>query len=65
MLLAVPVLPMNWRNREFTITWRQATRIDWGTLLPFGGGLSLGLRILLPPLGLAQGSADMGMTHPR
>ncbi len=36
------VLPVNWRNREFTISWQQALNIDWGTLLLFGGGLSLG-----------------------
>jgi sodium-dependent dicarboxylate transporter 2/3/5 len=35
-------LPVNWKEREFTITWKQATRIDWGTLLLFGGGLTLG-----------------------
>jgi len=35
-------LPVNWKNREFTISWKQATKIDWGTLLLFGGGLSLG-----------------------
>ncbi len=36
------VLPVDWRKRQFTITWNQAARIDWGTLLLFGGGLSLG-----------------------
>jgi sodium-dependent dicarboxylate transporter 2/3/5 len=36
------VLPVNWKERRFTITWNQAVRIDWGTLLLFGGGLSLG-----------------------
>jgi solute carrier family 13 (sodium-dependent dicarboxylate transporter), member 2/3/5 len=36
------VLPVNRRGREFTLTWRQALDIDWGTLLLFGGGLSLG-----------------------
>ncbi|MFH0729029.1 MAG: DASS family sodium-coupled anion symporter [Pseudomonadota bacterium] len=36
------VLPTNWKKREFTITWKQATRIDWGTLLLFGGGITLG-----------------------
>ena len=33
---------MNWKEREFTISWKQATKIDWGTLLLFGGGISLG-----------------------
>jgi sodium-dependent dicarboxylate transporter 2/3/5 len=36
------LLPTDWKNREFTITWKQATRIDWGTLLLFGGGITLG-----------------------
>jgi sodium-dependent dicarboxylate transporter 2/3/5 len=36
------LLPVDWKKREFTITWRQAVDIDWGTLLLFGGGLSLG-----------------------
>ena len=36
------LLPINWKKREFTISWREAVQIDWGTLLLFGGGLSLG-----------------------
>jgi sodium-dependent dicarboxylate transporter 2/3/5 len=36
------VLPVNWKEREFTISWRQASKIDWGTLLLFGGGITLG-----------------------
>jgi solute carrier family 13 (sodium-dependent dicarboxylate transporter), member 2/3/5 len=36
------LLPVNWKKREFTITWSQATKIDWGTLLLFGGGITLG-----------------------
>jgi sodium-dependent dicarboxylate transporter 2/3/5 len=36
------LLPVNWREREFTISWGQATKIDWGTLLLFGGGITLG-----------------------
>jgi len=33
---------VNWKEREFTISWKQATKIDWGTLLLFGGGITLG-----------------------
>jgi len=40
LLLFIP--PVDWKKRKFTLTWRQAVRIDWGTLLLFGGGLSLG-----------------------
>ena len=36
------ILPVDWGKRQFTISWRQALDIDWGTLLLFGGGLSLG-----------------------
>ncbi|MHB0956916.1 MAG: SLC13 family permease [Pirellulaceae bacterium] len=36
------VLPVNWRTRQFTIGWSEASKIDWGTILLFGGGLSLG-----------------------
>ena len=36
------VLPVDWRKRKFTITWDEAVRIDWGIVLLYGGGLSLG-----------------------
>jgi sodium-dependent dicarboxylate transporter 2/3/5 len=36
------LLPVNWETRKFTISWKQATQIDWGTLLLFGGGITLG-----------------------
>jgi len=36
------LLPVNWKKKEFTISWKQAVKIDWGTLLLFGGGISLG-----------------------
>jgi sodium-dependent dicarboxylate transporter 2/3/5 len=36
------VLPVDWSARRFTLTWGQAAKIDWGIILLFGGGLSLG-----------------------
>jgi sodium-dependent dicarboxylate transporter 2/3/5 len=36
------VLPTHWRKRQFTLTWDQAARIDWGIILLYGGGLALG-----------------------
>jgi sodium-dependent dicarboxylate transporter 2/3/5 len=36
------VLPVDWPRRKFALGWREAVRIDWGTILLFGGGLSLG-----------------------
>ncbi len=50
------VLPVNWKEREFTISWKQATHIDWGTLLLFGGGLTLGNLMFETKLAQAIGS---------
>ena len=36
------LLPTSWRARRFTLTWEQAVRIDWGIVLLFGGGLTMG-----------------------
>jgi sodium-dependent dicarboxylate transporter 2/3/5 len=36
------VLPVRLREAEFTLSWDEAARIDWGTILLFGGGLALG-----------------------
>jgi solute carrier family 13 (sodium-dependent dicarboxylate transporter), member 2/3/5 len=36
------LLPINWRARRFTLSWEQAVQIDWGIVLLFGGGLSMG-----------------------
>jgi sodium-dependent dicarboxylate transporter 2/3/5 len=36
------VIPIDWRARRFALNWRDAVKIDWGTILLFGGGLSLG-----------------------
>ncbi|WIW70250.1 SLC13 family permease [Anaerosinus gibii] len=37
------LLPVNWEKRTFTLKWKDAVDgIEWGTLILFGGGLSLG-----------------------
>jgi len=36
------VLPTNSREGKATLTWEEASQIDWGTVLLFGGGLALG-----------------------
>ncbi|MFZ5876827.1 MAG: SLC13 family permease [Nitrospirota bacterium] len=36
------VLPVDWPTRRFTLSWEEAERIDWGTILLFGSGLALG-----------------------
>ena len=38
VLFAIPVHP---RRRVFALDWKSAQRLPWGTLLLFGGGLSL------------------------
>lgn len=35
-------LPTNLKNGDFTLSWRQATDINWGVLLLLGGGLAFG-----------------------
>jgi sodium-dependent dicarboxylate transporter 2/3/5 len=46
------LLPVDWKQRKFTLNWNQATRIDWGTILLFGGGIVLGA--MLSETGLAE-----------
>jgi Na+/H+ antiporter NhaD/arsenite permease-like protein len=46
------VLPVDWRARRFTLNWADALKIDWGTVLLMGTGLTLG-RLMLDT-GLAQ-----------
>ncbi len=46
------LLPTDWENREFTLTWRDAAEIDWGTIVLFGSGIIFGA--LLADTGLAE-----------
>ena len=46
------LLPTDWRQREFTLRWRDAAEIDWGTILLFGTGIVFGS--LLASTGLAK-----------
>lgn len=38
-------LPVNLNRGEFTLSLKEALNIDWGTLILFGGGLSLGFQM--------------------
>src|SRR5690606_22490279 len=49
------LLPVDWRARRFTLEWREAARIDWGTLMLFGGGLALGGAMFRSGLATALG----------
>jgi sodium-dependent dicarboxylate transporter 2/3/5 len=48
-------LPTDRERGEFTLNWEQASRIDWGTILLFGGGLALGDQMFKTGLAEAMG----------
>jgi sodium-dependent dicarboxylate transporter 2/3/5 len=56
------VLPTSWTRREFTLDWKHATQIDWGTILLFGGGLSLGKLMFDTGLAKTMGESLMHLT---
>jgi sodium-dependent dicarboxylate transporter 2/3/5 len=51
------VLPVNWAQRRFTLTWDQAIRIEWGIILLYGGGLAIGELAFSTGLARAFGEA--------
>jgi len=55
------VLPVNLRQLRFTITWEEAAKIDWGTILLFGGGLSLGKMMFDTGVADAMGRGVTGL----
>ncbi len=55
------VLPTNLRRGEFTLGWEQARRIDWGTILLFGGGLALGEAMFATGLARWMGEGIAGI----
>ena len=55
------ILPVDWKKKTFTLTWRQAVQIDWGTLLLFGGGISLGEMMFQTGLAEAVGRGVLGL----
>ena len=60
--LALFVLPVDIRRREFVMDWRSAERLPWGVLLLFGGGLSLASAIERSGVGdwIGAGVAQVG-----
>lgn len=48
-------LPVAQRPARFTLTWNEAVRIDWGTILLFAGGLALGKQVFDTGLARALG----------
>ncbi len=57
------VLPVNWKRRRFALSWAEGRQVNWGIILLFGGGLSLGT--LAESTGLArwvgEGIGRMGL----
>jgi sodium-dependent dicarboxylate transporter 2/3/5 len=51
------VLPVRLREGEFTLSWAEAVKIDWGTILLFGGGLTLGTPMFETGVARAMGEA--------
>jgi sodium-dependent dicarboxylate transporter 2/3/5 len=56
------LLPVNWKRRTFTLSWKQAKNIDWGTLLLFGGGISLGSMMFKTKLAEVIGTSLMNLS---
>lgn len=54
------LLPVS-RHERSTITWKQASNIDWGTILLFGGGLALGELTFSTGLAETMGKAITGL----
>lgn len=50
------ILPLDRTFTRMTLTWRDAVSIDWGTILLFGGGLSLGDQMFKTGLAQSMGS---------
>ncbi|MFC3493953.1 SLC13 family permease [Glycomyces rhizosphaerae] len=46
------ILPVNWSKQQATLTWKDAGKIDWGTILLFGTGIIFGA--MLSGTGLAE-----------
>jgi sodium-dependent dicarboxylate transporter 2/3/5 len=54
------LLPVDWRERRFTLSWDEAVKIDWGITLLYGGGLALGELAFTTGLAQALGEGITG-----
>lgn len=55
------LLPTDWKRRQFTLTWTEATRIDWGTVLLFGTGIIFGSLLEETELAQTLGQGTAGL----
>ncbi len=60
--IALFLVPVSLKNREFLMSWGHAGKLPWGVLLLFGGGLSLAAQIRATGLAdwIAQGMGALG-----
>ncbi|MEN3044761.1 MAG: DASS family sodium-coupled anion symporter [Candidatus Hydrothermales bacterium] len=56
------LLPINFRRLEFTLEWKDAVKIDWGTIILFGSGLTLGNLMFTTGLGDSIGKLLINIT---
>ena len=54
------LLPIDFRQRIFTLSWKQAVNINWGTILLFGGGIAFGLLMVETTLANTIGEGLVG-----
>lgn len=57
-------LPVDRAREEYTLDWATASRIDWGTILLFGGGLALGGLMFTTGLAHAMGHGLTSLVGP-
>ena len=55
------VLPLDLRQGTFTLTWKQAANIHWGTILLFGGGIAFGELMVKTELAHSIGQGMVGI----
>ncbi|MDH5562535.1 MAG: SLC13 family permease [Nitrospirota bacterium] len=55
------LVPLNFQQGTFTLTWKQAANIHWGTILLFGGGIAFGELMVKTELAHAIGRGMVGM----
>ena len=55
------LLPVDLSQRIFTLSWKQAVNINWGTILLFGGGIAFGQLMVETKLANTIGEGLVGM----
>ncbi len=55
------ILPIDFSRGLFTLTWKQAVNINWGTILLFGGGIAFGHLMVETKLAHTIGESLVGL----